>query len=235
MINGLLIKQQCKELVSKREACVKVFENEDHTMTAAIYDQPVHFMADGCWQEIDNRLVAGAEEAGDVENMAGPVKIRLSNKAKEKQMVRIGQGQTKLGWGLVGCTPAKRQMLSEDVTASEVSADTLETMSDASSDMSDEEVRSILSVSHIRSGVCYSEVLPQVDAVYMLDGGKVKENLILKGPDASYIFKWRYQTGKLAAEQAGTAILFKNEEGEIVYTLEAPYMQDAKGERSTEL
>lgn len=109
--------QEMREIIAKRTACMKVFEHADHTMTAAIYGTPVHYMKDGHWEEIDNRLEAVADgtpaetgeemvalqvtheatdtngnEGGDVTNIAGLMKVRLSNKVKKKNMVRLGEG-----------------------------------------------------------------------------------------------------------------------------------------------
>lgn len=52
---------EMKEVISKRTACMKVFEHADHRFTAAIYGTPVHYMKDGLWEEIDNRLEAVAD------------------------------------------------------------------------------------------------------------------------------------------------------------------------------
>ena len=115
--------QQMKEVISKRTACMKVFENADHSFTAAIYGTPVHYMKNGRWEEIDNRLEAvedelpseddeiqeedtavaalqsaddeNVETGGDVANIAGNFQVRLSNKVKKKNMVRLGEGSRK--------------------------------------------------------------------------------------------------------------------------------------------
>ena len=47
-----------KELRRERE---KHFENADHSFTAAIYGQPVHFMENGEWEEIDNTVELAAD------------------------------------------------------------------------------------------------------------------------------------------------------------------------------
>ena len=45
-----------KEKKDLREACVKCFENADHSVTAAVYGKPVHFMEEDQWRTIDNHL-----------------------------------------------------------------------------------------------------------------------------------------------------------------------------------
>ena len=61
MSKELMNTTEMKEVISKRTACMKVFEHADHRFTAAIYGTPVHYMKDGRWEEIDNRLEAVAE------------------------------------------------------------------------------------------------------------------------------------------------------------------------------
>ena len=139
MSKELINSTEMREDVTKRTACMKVFEHADHSFTAAIYGTPVHYMKDGRWEEIDNRLEAaedeppsdedeieseegeesiamqsadsGDEGSGDVANIAGSFRVRLSNKVKKKNMVRLGEGETKLTWGFVDARSVKRQIL----------------------------------------------------------------------------------------------------------------------------
>ena len=67
MSKELMNTTEMKEVISKRTACMKVFEHADHRFTAAIYGTPVHYMKDGRWEEIDNRLEAAAD-ADDIAN-----------------------------------------------------------------------------------------------------------------------------------------------------------------------
>ena len=91
MSQELINSTEMREDVTKRTACMKVFEHADHRFTAAIYGTPVHYMKDGRWEEIDNRLEAAADEvpadADDMKNISGAFKVRLSNKVKKKQIV----------------------------------------------------------------------------------------------------------------------------------------------------
>lgn len=87
-----------REITSKRSQCTKVYENEDHTMTAAIYGRPVHFLEDGQWKEYDDSLTESGTE-GDMENGAGDLKVKFSNKIKEEKTIRISNEQGDLSWG----------------------------------------------------------------------------------------------------------------------------------------
>ena len=221
---------EMKEVISKRTACMKVFEHADHRFTAAIYGTPVHYMKDGRWEEIDNRLEAAADEplADDMENISGAFKVRLSNKVKKKQMVSMGKGSRKLTWGFVDANSVKRQILKEtEAERQPDSAGALEHTADSEKDPT-----AAYAVRHLKSRILYPEAFHGVDIRYTIGPESLKEDLVLKQADAVHAFTWRYAPGGLKARQEGTDILFEDAKGTKVYRLSAPYMTDAAGEVS---
>ena len=163
MSKELMNTTEMKEVISKRTACMKVFEHADHRFTAAIYGTPVHYMKDGHWEEIDNRLEAAADEvsadADDMENISGAFKVRLSNKVKKKQMVSMGKGSRKLTWGFVDANAVKRQILKE--TEEEQQPDSAGTEGNASG--SEKDPTAAYAVRHLKSRILYPEAFHGVD------------------------------------------------------------------------
>ena len=103
MSKELMNTTEMKEVISKRTACMKVFEHADHRFTAAIYGTPVHYMKDGRWEEIDNRLEAAADkvpaDADDMENISGGLQSPSVQQGEEKADRRDGAGQiSELEW-----------------------------------------------------------------------------------------------------------------------------------------
>ena len=223
---------EMKEVISKRTACMKVFEHADHRFTAAIYGTPVHYMKDGRWEEIDNRLEAAADEvpadADDMENISGAFKVRLSNKVKKKQMVSMGKGSRKLTWGFVDANAVKRQILKE--TEEEQQPDSAGTEGNASG--SEKDPTAAYAVRHLKSRILYPEAFHGVDIRYTIGPESLKEDLVLKQADAVHAFTWRYAPGGLKARQEGADIVFEDAGGREAYRLSAPYMTDAAGEVS---
>lgn len=295
MSKELMNTTEMKEVISKRTACMKVFEHADHSFTAAIYGTPVHYMKDGHWEEIDNRLEAAADEppadaddisdadadeiaseenadaetaalqavndisvesaanGGDMENISGAFKVRLSNKVKKKQMVSLGEASRKLTWGFVDANSVKRQILkdteekeemavaadvqtSEDNQTENLQADSAGAENNASADTADnaeaEDPTAAYAVRHLKSRILYPEAFRGVDIRYTIGPESLKEDLILKGADAVSAFTWRYAPGELKARQEGADIVFEDAKGMEIYRLSAPYMTDAAGEVS---
>ena len=209
MSKELMNTTEMKEVISKRTACMKVFEHADHRFTAAIYGTPVHYMKDGRWEEIDNRLEAAAD-ADDMENISGAFRVRLSNKVKKKQMVSLGEGSRKLTWGFVDANSVKRQILKEtEAERQPDSAGALEHTADSEKDPT-----AAYAVRHLKSRILYPEVFHGVDIRYTIGPESLKEDLVLKQADAVHAFTWRYAPGGLKARQEGADIVFEDAGGQ---------------------
>ena len=263
MSKELINSTEMREDVTKRTACMKVFEHADHSFTAAIYGTPVHYMKDGRWEEIDNRLEAAEDEppsdedeieseestamqsadsgdegtgvkihaldpaadgesagedtgSGDVANIAGSFHVRLSNKVKKKNMVRLGEGETKLTWGFVDARSVKRQILKSADNAVKDHAGNADSTA-------------AYAVTNLESRVLYPEAFEGVDIRYTIGPDRLKEDLVLKHAEAVKSFTWRYAPGELRARQDGADVVFEDAEGMEAYRLSAPYMEDAAG------
>ena len=292
MSKELINSTEMREDVTKRTACMKVFEHADHSFTAAIYGTPVHYMKDGRWEEIDNRLEAAEDEppsdedeieseestamqsadsgdegtgvkihaldpaadgesagedtgSGDVANIAGSFHVRLSNKVKKKNMVRLGEGETKLTWGFVDARSVKRQILksADAVDSEQKSADLPEAQAVGNGGADDigsadnavkdhagnADPTAAYAVPNLESRVLYPEAFEGVNIRYTIGPDRLKEDLVLKHAEAVKSFTWRYAPGELRARQDGADVVFEDAEGMEAYRLSAPYMEDAAG------
>ncbi|MCI7814168.1 MAG: DNRLRE domain-containing protein, partial [Robinsoniella sp.] len=232
----------CVEVVEKRTACQKVFENADHSFTAAVYPKAVHYFEDGVWKEIDNTLEEEEEfeesentksfksnsensekketaqmdvqREGGWKKKSGNVKVTLFHHAKENKTIRIQKENAMVEWGLKGASKVKG-MLEESKEAGE----------------NDDP----MTLRRFTNAVRYGEVLPGVDFQCLLVGDEVKDNLILKSKDTPHTFTFCYRVKKLHPVMQSRKIVFLNEKEETVFCVDAPFMRDAKGALSQAL
>lgn len=216
------------EVLEKRTACQKVFENEDHSFTAAVYPCAVHYQENGEWREIDNTLeeeemesVEGEQtaktnrvddtdtEEGGWKKKAGKIKVKLFHHAKENKTIRIQKENVVLEWGLKGAEKVKGILEQKTQSKKEVEDPTI--------------------LKHFSSAVRYEEVMPEVDLQYVLAGEEVKDNIILKTKDTLHTFTFCYQTKGCSPILQDQSVLFFDEKGEVVFEIKAPFMRDAKG------
>lgn len=90
------------------------------------------------------------------------------------------------------------------------------------------QLQKLMTLNKLSSKVLYADILDGVDLEYVLDGGSVKENIIVKEKKAAYSYSFTLKLNNLTAELAGNEILLKDGE-EVFYTIPAPYMYDAAG------
>lgn len=76
----------------------------------------------------------------------------------------------------------------------------------------------------------YPSVLPDVDLAYELYAGRLKEILIINSPSAQHEFAFLLETeGVTASLQPDNSIVYKDADGNTVWTIEAPYATDVNG------
>ena len=178
-----------RELIGKRTANTKVFENADHSMTAEIYLDAVHFQEeDGSWKDMDdtlheetaeegNALIAGIEEKQtEFVNKKGKLQIRFGKHAKEQGTVTIMKDGTALTWGIKDAAKA-------------------------------------YAVREGSNGILYPGVLEGMDVRCRVIGEKVKEDLVLMNPEASGTVTFVYRMKKLEAVQVKNHVSFVNDQG----------------------
>ena len=122
------------ELLDRRTANRKVYENKDHSKTVEIYLEPVHYQeTDGSWKEMDDSLeeaenparsnrnnggmsaaaipvsdrtaFAGKAKAAGFYNHKGNTEIFISHTADDRETVSLKKGSSGLAWGLEAAKP----------------------------------------------------------------------------------------------------------------------------------
>ena len=89
---------------------------------------------------------------------------------------------------------------------------------------------------NLLSGLAYrTEELP-IETEYILSGDQLKENLILKSPEAGSRFRIVYDIGSLSARSfSDREIDLLDPEGDVIFRITAPYLADAEGKRSSRI
>ena len=237
------------EQKEKRNANTKYFLTENHGGVAAIYPYPVHYEEDGEWKDIDNGLQEENSQEEGYENKAARFKVKFAKYADAKKLVSVKLGEHKLSWGLEQETMAEEAEASaetgEEADSSKKPVFRVYAPEEASGDDKDamdtdtekEDVgawnQRQIKVKHAKSGGIYEEVRKGMDIQYILEGERLKENIILKDLDAAKIpvrFRIRHK-GLLAEQQEQGGIRFceeKNPEKEVC-RMAVPYMYDGAG------
>lgn len=192
----------------------KVYRLSDGSYAAVDYGRAVHYRENGTWQDYDNRLTyADGEDGAGYENTAGDLRVRFAPNSASGQLVRIQTEQGSVRLSLVGAAKSRQASLYAPAPASD----------DA------------LALENLSAGVIYRDILEHTDIEYRLDGGALKENIILRAAGSgtySYTFELKLSGLAPTLEDNGDVRLTSTKTGETALVLPKGYMYDAAGAES---
>jgi len=200
------------EVEDLRTIDTKTFLKEDGTYVTAVYAEPVHYLVNEKYEDIDNTLSFDAE-SGVYSTKANAFGVQFPDSLDADQTIRLTYEDSSIAWTLT------------DVAKSTVSVAETATASE------DPKV-----LTKVNQSVTYSSVMDGVDVDYTVTGTSVKENIILDRYVADFSLSFTYTLGNLtlALQDDGT-YAFVDEEGKAVFAFETLYMYDAEGNDSQDI
>ena len=173
--------------------------------------------ADGSWQDTDNTLEYRAAEEDDFagyETKGNRYRVRLPENAKNAILMRVQEGESRLDIRLKErCRTANGALASRKGKVVNYE-------------------RSVGEKGRKCGEIGYREIFEKTDVRYNLEGGKIKESIIVKERRESYRYEFCIETtqAELVREETG-AILIQHGEEQLFRIPEA-FMEDANGEVS---
>ena len=160
------------EVTSLREETVKHFRLSDGSYMAFQYDSAVHIAdSDGNWQDIDNHLADGGNEY-----ISGDARIKFVKKITGNDVIfTLHEGNRKLTTSLDGAIKKTPGVAVNTETAFDESATLLQKLT---------------TLDKLSSKITYRDILEGVDLEYLVNGRNIKENLIVKLPEAGNSFSF---------------------------------------------
>lgn len=204
------------ELTELRESNVKQFLREDLLKQIAIYPYSVHYMNNGEWADIDNRLQLVTLENGEqvYKNIANSYSVSFAADASSGTLVRIEKENTSISWSI------------ENAVSSE-----------AEIDRADESEQDPMALSNISSVISYSNALNGATVKYKVLPDAVREYFVFESePTRSAAAEITIKCeGLTPTATRDGQILFCDNDGSPVFAITAPYMTDAAGNVSTDV
>lgn len=219
------------EISESRTENTKEFLLDNGTKMIAQYNQPVHYKDDnGEWVEYDNSLIDASKStatndevsvysddfADEYTNQSSNIKVNYSKKSKENNMIKVKANDYSISWGYINTNTVNAKIVKKDEKLKGNDKYTV--------------------LQNQISETVYENIYNNVDIQYLTTSVGIKENIILKNANAQNEFNIQYKFNELTAESVDDRlIVLKDKSGNVVYSIEAPYMVDAKGRTSTQL
>jgi len=234
----------------RRTATQKNYILSDGTYVMQDYGADVHYYEDGKWQDIDNTV---KEEEGVYKNTSNSMKVSFAKTSDSgTKLITLEENGIEIsmdyvGAGKNGVTLQADSMLNAQQKAAKVAdfegkykeTSAFQKKSDVFEgqelNFKDEKQRSALNDILYKTSetVQYKSLLNNTEFEYVLEGKKLKENIILNAAPRSYTFSFSLSLTNAEAvmtEEGDIAIYDK--EGTLVYHIPKGYMFDAEGNYS---
>lgn len=217
-----------RELEARREENVKHFLLPDNTVQAVVYADAVHRMDDsGNWQDISNDLSLTEYKGVKFYTTADGRVVFAEKFAPNAQLWQLSENGYSIAMGMA------QLQLSADATVTPIGGVTVTNAPVRRSATTWHSVEEARVVDNTAS-IVYANVKTNTDLEYIMVGNDIKENIVVKSRSNSYTYQFDLLLTGLAATQKGdgSISLTDSATGQQQYTIPAPYMVDAAGERS---
>ena len=205
------------ENVARRESNTKHFFRDDSFSLAAVYPYSVHYMKNGAWADIDNRLslVTLADGNQVYKNAANSYSIAFATSASDSELVRIEKENVSISWSMENASSNSAASIAQTV--------------DNNSDLT--------ILPNLVSSISYANAIENTTVEYRVLPDSVREFITLnsrptKAPSFSLSLKCE---GVSPTTDESGMVVFKDSANKPVFAVSAPYMTDASGETCSEI
>lgn len=227
-----------REDITLRDEFSKHFEMSDGSYTATVYNEPVHQLVDGAWVEVDNTLTLSTSAKGTAtyQTVNGLTDVSFAQ-SFVNELVTMEQDSHSITWGVEATVEPME-------TAAVASAQLIGNLKEPVqaeilplnlSDIAAEEQK--IFATKATSTIQYADALANgVDLEYTVLPSRIKESIILNSPQSISSYTVTVNTSDLLARILDNReVEFYTEDGEVVFTMWAPYMYDSASELSEDI
>ncbi|MBQ3011166.1 MAG: DNRLRE domain-containing protein, partial [Oscillospiraceae bacterium] len=207
------------EVIENRTETTKTFRLSDGSFIAADYGKTVHYADEsGAWTDYDNTWqfadATADEDIAGYENKDADVRIKLANNSNSNNLLKLTFGDYKVSMHLVDADKSKALELYPAMEKPEGN-----------------DIDAASTLRKFSAGAIYKDILPDVDLEYIISGGTVKENIIIKDASDSYTYTFELKLHGLtpSVDTDGNILLQDEMTDETQLIIPAGYMYDANG------
>lgn len=214
------------EDISKRGENEKHFVMSDGSMIAVKYDEPVHYMLDGEWKEVDNSLSYDSVGKKYINKNNSAFSVEFPENGRVS--ITSGEGYT-MSFSTSVTKGLQKVLLTSSVDKMAASSPSAEINSKANSKKYAKDPDSF-TVYNAGSELEYQDAYGTGTSVkYGVTHNSVKEDVILESNVGITSFVTEYYTDLNGVKLEDGSILFLDRKGNEIFTVGAPYMYDSEG------
>lgn len=196
------------EVEEKRDEHTKVYKKSDGTYTAVMTEEPLHYLDEGVWKEIDNSMLL---YGGQYTNIGNDFNVELPKNIDENQKLTVEKDGEELSFSV------------DNIKNSSAVVENNIATSDSEIELADK------AISQTQSSVTYNNITDNTDLQYIVTPNSIKENIIVSSKESvKNIYTFTFETNGLNTEkQNDGSIFFKDNNDDIKFIIPRPVMTDA--------
>ncbi|MBQ3151129.1 MAG: DUF4474 domain-containing protein [Clostridia bacterium] len=242
-------KKLVREVFDFRDEYVKQFRCEDGSYVAEVYSEPVHYMKQGKWEEIDNTLipvksVSSVDSQENWMNKSNSLKVLIPKCLNQKNPIELKHNEYSISIavsnnGKSDSYSNARLSEIEDLQSYRMKYRSKSTPFSFVEEKIEEwkSKKSVDYVSNKTSAVVYNNAFYATDLEYMITPKALKEYIVISERKECYNFEFILKMDGLYAmpQKDGSVHLLSKKNKEMVFSIDSPYMFDASGEYSSDV
>lgn len=210
------------EMVEKREMYSKHFQNEDGTIRAVTYNEPIHYQdSNGDWKNIDNTIISDVsyQTSGFSKKVATEqyytskdnpyIKVLFNKETSETNLIKLNIDRYDISWGISDLQDSIAKPLNE-------------TKSDDP-----------YNLTNVNGGVKYTNAFLNADLYYYITSNNLKEEIILNEKSNINQIIYNIETDLVPIKTEHNLVIFQNEKQENIFSFQNPYLYDSAEKSST--
>ncbi len=196
------------EVEEKRDEHTKVYKKSDGTYTAVMTEEPLHYLDEGVWKEIDNSMILDGNLYTNLSNLFN---VELPKNIDEDESLTVEKDGYELSFS-VNDIESSSAIIENNI----VDSDTEIAVADSA-------------ISQTQSSVTYNNIADNTDLQYIVTPNSIKENIIVSNKESvNDKYTFTFETNGLNVEkQDDGSVLFKDNSGDVQFTIPRPVMTDA--------
>ena len=196
------------EVEEKRDEHTKVYKKSDGTYTAIMTEDPLHYLDEGVWKEIDNSMILDGNLYTNLSNLFN---VELPKNIDEDKVLTVEKDGFEISFSIDNIENS-----SAVVENNIVESDT--EIADAD-----------LAIAQTQSAITYSDIADNTDLQYIVTPNSIKENIIVSNKESvKDTYTFTFETNGLNAEkQSDGSVLFKDNNDNAKFIIPRPVMTDA--------
>ncbi len=196
------------EVEEKRDEYTKVYKKDDGTYTAVMFAEPLHYLKDGEWEEIDNSLSIDGEVYSNANNRFN---VELPREIDSSENLTVEKDGYEISFSVEGISESSAVVENNIVT------------SETQVPLADE------AITQTQSSVTYSDIAENTALQYVVTPNSIKENIIVSNKESvKETYTFTFETNGLNVDkQDDGSVEFKSESGDVKFRIPRPVMTDS--------